>query len=369
MIRRQSDTVMTLIALAAGVAVTGCQTTQPTAREQANERWSVARAEVKAQLAADQFASGNIDAAAGELNEAYRLHPENPDYVPLRARIWLAKGKIAEAEALLTGTTLPGRRQAEIEYLLGVVRQQQQRWSDALDAYLRAAEIDNDAVEYVIAAAQTWLQLGQPQQALEYLGSVSAKFGWTTVYQTTLAECHEMRGDWSAAASAWQRVAYTQGADREVRRRLADALYRSNRYLEAIPTLVELVDAADEPDHQTRMMLAESYLAVGRNNDAQDQARAVLLAERDHTAALRLIARSLSAEGQYRAALRTAQQAMRHDTSDRHSLELVTALAWRVGERELATSTATRLLRVDPQNAIAESVLRRARVPLPSAVD
>ena len=54
------------------VWLAGCaqQTTQIEARKEATGRWNMARARVKAQLAADQLAAGNVTDASAEIEKA-----------------------------------------------------------------------------------------------------------------------------------------------------------------------------------------------------------------------------------------------------------------------------------------------------------
>jgi len=335
----------------------GCQTTQQQAREEATQRWNLARAQVKAKLAADQFAAGNVAAAARELTEVSRLMPDNPDLVPLQARIWLAEGRLSDAERLLEQTRREQPPRAAVEYLLGVVRQQQERWSEAHKLFVRAAELDPDEIGYVVAAAQADLQLGRPWEALRRLESAAPRLRWTSAYQAALAECHEQLGEWPAAAAAWERVV---GSDTTpaTRERLAIALYRADRPADAVPVLQALL--AEEPyaaDTTLRLMLAQCYLATRQPAAARAQIELALRHDADNPAALRLLARSWAASGQFAPALRAAQRALNVDSVDVSTLELTAALAQRAGNQRLAASLAERLRQLDPQNALAARLL------------
>lgn len=338
---------------------TACQMPPSQAREDAERRWNVARANVKAKLAADQFAVGNVAAAAGELREAQRLDPGNPALVPLQARIWLAQGNVSAAAELLDQVSRTGGSQAEIEYLRGVVQQQRQQWEAALAAYERAAELNPDEIAYLLAATQARLQRGQAQAALEHLSAAEPKFGWTSAYQAALAECCEQLGNWAAAAAAWQRAAAVPEALPAVRERLAMAHYRAKRYTDAIPILRELLDEGTEDADVWRLTLVRCYLAIGQPAAARAHIELLLRQRPDDVRTLRLLAHSLAAGGELGTALRTAQRALAADAQDRPTLEFVAALAWKVGDRELARATAARLLQLDPGNAVARHLVAR----------
>lgn len=343
------------------VLAAGCESNPRRAREEAAERWNVARAQVKAKLAADQFESGNFNAASNELAEAYRLNPDNPDLTPLRVRVLLADGRLNEADQLLAEARAANPTRADLEYLLGVLRQQQERWAEALDAYLVAVDLMPTEIAYPVAVAQVWLQLGQPDEAIAFLETLAPRFGWTNAYQAALAESYEQVGNWSAAASAWQRVVYAEGSGPDLNERLAEALFHAQRYVEVIPVLESLVESADGEGARLRfrLMLADCYLAQGRSAAALAQAQAALRVDRENLRALRLLAQSYAAMGDYWAALRTARQALARDAHDVPTLELTVGVAWRTGDQALAAQLAARLLSMEPENPVALSILRR----------
>ena len=296
-----------------------------------------------------------------DYDEVLRLDPENQEHAALRARVFLADGQLTEALATLDSVHLDGRAQAEVEYLKGLALQTQQRWEAALAAFARAAELDGGEVEYLLATAQAWLQCGQPEQARDALLLRQDQFGWLDTYQATLAECYEQLGDWPAAAAAWQRVTPPDDHAGLLRERAAEALYRAGRSSEAAPALEELINrGTPQTVEPWRLMLAECYLDTGRPAAAEQQAQAVLQVNGRHPQALRLLARCLARTNDLDGALRVAQQAAALDEQDVRSLELVTALAWRTGQCELATATAMRLLVCDPESRVARAVIARA---------
>lgn len=340
------------------LSLAGCQSPQQQANQEATQRWNQARAQLKAKLAYDQFAAGNVKAAAGELAEARRLDPANMNWTPLQARIWLAEGNTAAAADLLDRTQLDGPVQAEVEYLRGIVYQQQQRWEDAVAAFERAAELDQSEVGYVVAAVQVWLQLGQPRQALQCLEACATNFAWTNAYQAALAEALELAGDWSGAAAAWRRVLQAADDDAGISERLAEALCRAGRYGEAIPVLQQLLNAEQaQQSTGVRLRLAEALLAVNQPEAARVQAQAVLQSDPNQVSALLLLAQAWAAAGDTRAALRTAERALQLQPQDARVQELTAALEWSAGQESRARERARRLREIDPANPVALHIL------------
>jgi Tfp pilus assembly protein PilF len=337
------------------LALVGCQAPGPTARDEANKTWSAARAQVKYRLAADQLTVGNLPAAAVELQEATRLDPDNPLSPALRARLLLAEGHVTGAADLLAANQGAGPRQADSAYLLGIARQQQQRWTEALAAFQRAYETDPEQVAYLAAVVQTLLQLERPDDALATLTAARERCGWSAAYQAALAECHEQRGDWSAAATAWQAVAGAPSSDAELRERWARALCRAARFTEARGVLRELRAAApaDAGSVGVRLLSAECALAEGDLAAAQAELRSVLRADAEHGGALRLLARCRAQAGDYEGAWQLAERLRQAAPRDVHTLELCAALAWRAGRQEAAVAAAGALAALMPDNAVA----------------
>lgn len=352
------------VGLAALIVFAGCASTQPKAIEAATHRWNAARAQVKTRLASDQFAAGHTEAAAAELAEAYRLDPENEQLILLQARIWLAQGRLGEAEKLLETTELEGKAQAEVLYLRGVVRQQQQQWFAAQELFERAAALDEDEIVYLVAAVQMRLQIGSAQVARHMLEQAAPRFGWTSAYQAALAECHEQVGDWSVAALAWERVAAAPEADDEVRRRLAQALYRAGRYEDAATALSPLVAACDaEVDELLTPLLIQCHLELGQADAARRLAENYVRLRPEDGQALRLLAHATAQAGDYESALRTARRALAQNARDPAALELCTALAWHTGRRDDSLAMARKLVALDRENAVAKHVIAEAAAP------
>lgn len=359
---RFASSLHSFAGLLTGAAITlvlaGCQTPQEQHRVAAEQRWDAARADVKTRLAAEQLAAGQVAAAATALADAYRLTPDSPDLVPLRARVLLADGQVTAAQQVLAEAQARGVESAEIQYLTGVVCEEQHEVESAATAYERAVQLNPDELTYTLALAQSWLQLHRAGDALAFLHTVATRFDFTPGYHATLAECQEQLGNWSAAASSWRRVTAARDADETIQERLATALYAAQQYADAVPVLNQLVASGGaQTPARIRLMLADAYLAQGRIAEACDQARQVLQREPDQRPALRLLARALATDGQIGEALRVAQRAVAADPQDVNSLELVAGLAWRSGDTILATQTANTLRQRDVDNAIAARIL------------
>lgn len=339
--------------LAAAALVSGCNALPKRAHEAATERWNLARARGKAQLAAEQLAQGKVDEAAGALNEARQLAPDVDDWAPLQARVLMAQGRASEAEALLRRASLSGDSEAEGKYLLGAALEQEERFDEALAAYREAVELGPNQLDYVVVAAQVALQIGNIDAATEVLAIAAPRFSWSAAYQGVQAECCEQRRDWTGAATAWRRVLEDRPTDADVRMRLVAVLATVGFCGEARDALRELPPEAQKTIPTTELVrLAECFVSAGQPAAAVEFADRATAAAPEDPRPLRLLARALGASDDARRALAPARRALSLEPEDVATMELVAGLAWRAGDTALAQSTVAALLRQDPASSI-----------------
>ena len=320
------------------------------AREQAQERWNKARADVKAQLAADQLAAGNVAEAGTEINKALALQPDDPKLKVLRARTALAAGDAARAQALLEGVTLEGVQQAEVAYMLGVIQQQHLKWDQAFGYFAQAAELNPDESAYYVAVVQAMLQMGQPREAIEYLVANEERFGWTPAYHAAIAECHEQLRQWDDAATAWQMVLDAH-EDEGVSERLSSALFRAGRFDDALPLLRAAVENKESPaSESTRRMYAECLIETGEFEAARQELMDLLSLSPRDTALLMLLSRSYIELNRLDLALRTARRAIDASPQEFEPLELAAAVSYRMGRMPQATAFARKAQSISPEN-------------------
>lgn len=353
-------------ALVVILLATGCaqQTPQVEARKEAAGRWNLARSRVKAQLAADQLAAGNVTDATAEIERALALDPTNPRLIVLSARVALARGNDRLAEQLLTGIEAEAAVRAEAEYLLGVIAQQRLANEKALEHFVRAGSIDPAEVAYPIAVSQLLLQAGDARAALEQLDGRRADFGWTSGYHAARAECLEAVGEWREAAAAWRQVS-TGSKDAAVQERLALALRQSGQWREAAAVLEGRLasGAADseaggsaESSRVLRLALAECQIESRQFESARAQIALVLKGEPRDARAWLLLSRMETYGQNFEKALDLAQRSLMYDPESRAAMETVAGLAYRLGRREVAKGVLARLRAVDPSNAVAAAI-------------
>lgn len=338
------------------LALCGCQSQNSEVRAQAEKRWSEARADVKAQLAEDRFHNASLDEAAAAAHEALKLAPERSELAVLTARIELSRGDDVAAERLLQSLGDAGAERSDAQYLFGVIWQQRQRWEQALAHFEAACALAPDEVANLVAVAQSLLQLGHAGEAMERLTAAENRFGWMPEYLTTLAECQEQAGEWSAAAANWARI--NAGADdcRNIERQ-ASALLHAEQWADAADAYERALRCDKNADIAVRVALARCRFEAGQTEAARETLRNALELDHNNREALLLMSRLLTSEGRYRDALQVAEVLLRGAPREVAALELTASLAERCGRRKRAMTLAGQLLQIDPQNAVAQRIL------------
>lgn len=328
--------------------------------EQAEQHWNVVRADVKARLASEQLAAGNLDQAGQSLDEARRLDPENTKLKIMQARTWIGQGRSDDAQQLLDTIHTDGAQLGQVEYLRGIIDQQRLAWSAALDHFLAAVDADTSEVAYLTAAVQVLLQLGDAESALALLGLHADALDWTPAFNAAAAECYEQMGRWDEAARAWQRVV-DHDEDAEVGERLAIALWRAKRWGEAETALRELLESSEKtPPVTLRLALAECCISQGKTEAARSTLREILADQPQNVAALTLLAQAFVHDGALPEALRACQRGLAAAPANVTLLELAAGLAKRLGDQRRVLRYVERLRHIQPDSPVIHLVTGHA---------
>ena len=120
-------------------------------------------------LARDQFETGNLDDCRKTLNNAAKFAPDHVLIRLLSAKLNIEQGQLEAAEAELNHIRELDAKNAEADYLTGVVNQRWQKTEEAYQAYARAAEKNPNELAYLMAESEMLVQLDQNQKALAAL--------------------------------------------------------------------------------------------------------------------------------------------------------------------------------------------------------
>jgi len=157
--------------VAIGMLITGCaqQPKEKTAKQEGEGRWRLTRAGVLYSLAREQFENGNLDDSRKTINNALKFAPDHVMIRMLSAKLSIEQGQLDVAEAELNLVRELDPKNAEADYLAGVINQRWQKTEVAYDFYSRACDKNPNELAYLMAKAEMLVQMDQNQKALELL--------------------------------------------------------------------------------------------------------------------------------------------------------------------------------------------------------
>src|SRR4051812_37208519 len=160
-----------IVAVALVASFAGCspQAKSPTEKARVTQQWDKTRAKVKATLAKDQYDNGNFDKARVSVDEAIKMDPENASIRVLSAKLAIEQAQMEVADRELRLARQFDPKNAEADYLSGVVYQRWQKPELAYDFYCRAAEKAPSELAFVLAKAEMLVEMNRPTDALKLL--------------------------------------------------------------------------------------------------------------------------------------------------------------------------------------------------------
>lgn len=256
------------ILFAAALAVCGCAsgTKTKTQKEQAAAQWAGTRATVLASLAGDQYRAGNFEKSRQTVDQAIALDPTSARLHLLSARLDIEQGRLEPADRSLKLAATLDEKDAEIDYLQGIVQQRWQRTEAALASYARAAAKKPDDVAYPLAQAEMLVQLDRRPEALRLLTSRVTYFEHSASIRDAIGQLWQQQGALGQAIDAYRQAVVLDAADVGIRERLALALYESGEHREALAQINRVLaanqSAADSPRADLMLAAAECELAL-----------------------------------------------------------------------------------------------------------
>jgi Flp pilus assembly protein TadD len=265
--------VKSLVVLALSLALIGCSSDgkkSPTQKEAAVKQWSQTRAAVTGSLAKSQYESGNFDKARQSINEALKLDPENVNLHLLSIRLSIETGQLELAIRELELTRKLDEKNAEVEYLSGVVYQRWQKHELAYQHYTKACEKNDKELAYLLARAETLMMLDRSNEALEVLREKVPAFEHNAALHHCIGQVLVDLGRHGEAVDSHRQAAMLAPDDATIREHLAMALFFSRQYREAGDIFARLLrDPLNTKRAELWVAQGECQLQTGRTHDAR----------------------------------------------------------------------------------------------------
>lgn len=345
-------------------------------KAQAKKRWEAVRGSVKLQLAEEHLKSGRLDDAQRAIEEAMAMCPNDPKAYVLTTRLRLEQGQLAEAREAIAVAAELNNTDPEIPYFAGLVAQRYGDLESAYEHYSAACAAAPNVADYVLARAETLVNLDRPAEALEVLQSRLNDFDRNVPMRMLAARICRILG-LRGPAIAYTREAVRIGEDDpRLAAELGLTLVWAGRYRDAIDVLTPVIDrprkapagesdpkdaeSDDTPSPSVRRALARAYVETGQGTKAIDVLKPVLAANSDDLIAWTLCARASLLMGDLDLSNEALQKAQGKGpaTPEMHVLSAYTAL--RRGDFARARNEAELALKLDGRLAMAHCVAGEA---------
>jgi tetratricopeptide (TPR) repeat protein len=266
-----------VVALAA-VMVVGCSSSNKepkkkklTQRQQGERDWKMARAAVLLSLAKDQYATGNFDKSRQTVDDALRLAPDHAGLRILSAKLSVEQGRLELADADLAKARKLEPKNAEADYLSGVVYQRWQQPEKALGYYTAANTKAPTELAYLLARAEMLVATGDRPLALSLLQEKVVYFEHSAAIRDAVGQLLVQEGRYREAIESLRSATILTPDDLTMREHLAMALLYNKQYREAIASIDRLLKADEYKDRaDLYVALGECRMQLGQYRDARD---------------------------------------------------------------------------------------------------
>jgi tetratricopeptide (TPR) repeat protein len=347
------------------LSATGCsQWTSPSDQERAEQHWAEVRAQLKHQVARNQFDSGAFEDAAESIGEAILLHPTQPDYYVLLAQSRLELGETAQALGALKAAKAQGIRSAGLAYTEGVILERTEDLEQAIDRYKEARNLDPGNVDYLVAEAECLATLGHVQAALDLVREQLDQHAHHETLCMLAGHLAVALGDTNEAVEWFGRAMSSMPENNLVVEAYGLALVQEKRYAEAAGVLKPLLARAgnDERLDLTRRAVALCDLQLGRYEEALRTLRDYSERHVDDVGAQILLARAALAVGDTLTASLATDRATRARPDDPEARFLRAVVLFKRGELQRAATLLERVIHDNPRDAEALCVLAEIRL-------
>jgi len=252
---------MTWIVVWALMLVTaGCQT-QREARENAQQRWVLARNKVHLQLALEQYKAGQMANCKQQLAKVLATAEPPVTAYLLAAKVALHEKRFDEARGYLEVALHASPNAPDAWYAKALLDEHDDNLEAAVEAMAKAYVLGPNDPEYLICLAELHVKRGEADRALEVLEAAQGRCTSHAGVQSALADLYTLKGQHAKAIVSLRRILRISG-DEDTRRRLALALAADGQAGQAAPMLEQMIASQKGDCTALRAALADCYVRL-----------------------------------------------------------------------------------------------------------
>jgi len=257
--------------LVAGLVLAGCGQGMTDARAEAKKNWDRMRAESLCSQAAEHLRLGQLTQASKLAEEAISLDEECDDARVVLSKAYIERGQYNSAADELLGVLRRRPGAAEPLYLLAVAHERASRFSEALEEYQAAYELDDSNLHAVLAATEVLVEMDRPHDARVYLARYADRADNDPAVYELAGRLAMMDGDYAAAVDQYRQACSIDMDNSAYMEALAVAQVLDGRNAQAISSLTRRIALKDEPAcGWVYTMLGDCLMSADRLAGAHD---------------------------------------------------------------------------------------------------
>ncbi len=270
---------MGLLCLAAGLAgsiLAGCGSHGSYTREGislAEQKAAAIKSATEYDMARQAYFAGDLHKALEKIDRSLAINPDVAKSHVLRGRIQLELGEMDAALDSLHRAEALAPDNVDAQYFLGVTYERLVERERALEHYQKAADLDQEDAQYVVAAAEVMVDLGRVDEAEAFIQSRRARFDHNAGVRQTLGHIALIKGDDETALAMFSEARLLAPDDTDILEDLARTQIAVERYGEAVTSLSKLLSDKEvkATRRDLRHMLARCYVEVSRMVEARNE--------------------------------------------------------------------------------------------------
>lgn len=237
----------------------------------AKEKMDIMKSATEWEQARQAFLSGDLDKALKAVNRSIAINDKVTKSHVLRGRILMEMGEMEAAVNSLQTATKLDQTNAEAPYYLGIAFERFVQRERALEQYKAAADLDTANPQYVIAAAEMYIDLGRLDEAEAYLNARGTTFEHNAGVRQTLGHIAMIRGDATRGAALFAEARLLAPDDEAIAEDLVHAQIATAQFADAEYNISKLLqDPKNDERRDLRLLRARCLVHVNRLLDARE---------------------------------------------------------------------------------------------------
>lgn len=237
----------------------------------AQQRMSSLKAATEWDMGRQAFLGGDLEKGIKAVNRSLALNPNVPKSHVLKGRILAEMGDLEASLQCFAEATKLDEKNTDAQYYTGVVNERLSRPDRAYENYAKAAELDPQNPQYVVAAAEMLIDTNRLPEAEAFLESRKARFENNAGVRQTLGHIAMMKQDHQRAAELFQEAKLLAPDDAAVVEDLVRAQISIEKFADAEYNLNKLLKLENYKTRRDLMhMRGRCLVKLDRMLDARE---------------------------------------------------------------------------------------------------